>query len=1299
MAFSKGDSVRLKAPAQIGGVPHPAGAVGIVESIGRRGALAVRMEETGARGTVQKNRVALALHAISTTPDWIVTSNSAAQAPLRGLAQSAPPDIPRFLLTDQFEVVDRIQAQEAPRAVGLRAAVGQSAPLVLQVPGPADEPYVAVARHPSGAITFHLPEVAGAPLRDGGARPALVTFSIPVGPAALRGAEQPFVKRGIIGRVVKVVVMKVVDLVVGETVDVLARKLEQKLWNDRKEGWVQVSANGGQARVQHRLPKVPAGARGLLLIHGTFSNTLAAFSDLLQQQTLVALQATYADRIYGVEHFSFSKSPIDNVAEMLSALPSGPPMTLDVITHSRGGLVVRTLLAELNKRGPAAPIRLGRVILVAAPNQGTPLATPARWEDTLGWFANLLEILPDNPFTTAADWITSALSWLAQRIVSVPGLASMDMNGPVVTSLRRVAVPPGAEWYALAANFAPAQDDLALRLADMGVDGFFESANDLVVPTEGGWLLNAPAVAIPANRVGCFGIGGNLLPDHPELVNHVSFFSRPETHDFILNALNGRPLGLPAIVPTQPLPLRGTAAPATLAPVAAAAPRVELLDIGETALSVVKRMTRKNDFGRQDSLQLIVLPILGESGELESQSKRSSHKRRVAQLLASYSGATVLAPFRLDGHEDGAGGRWEKIIDGHRDIKNFVEGTLQRELTLEDVENLGDAMFETLFRDDVRRLYDQARSRHVRRKLNVIFTSMIPWVAELPWEFAFDRGIPAFLATSDVRFVRNVLTSVPADLIPVRNGPLRILVVSAQPRRSVSLSLAEERNLIESAFRPLIDRKAVTIEVLPEASPKDLHARVRDDQDSFDVVHFMGHGRFDELTDTGYLLFEDGKGDPQELSTSDVKNILRSREIKLVFLNACETARGAGPARAVRPRQSASADYNKGVAPGLVADGVPAVVANQYSVQDRSATTFAQHFYLCLAQGLSLGDAAREARIALNYSGGGLIGWGVPVLFARNPDAVLCQTSVKAVSPAPAARAAASPDDFVAGKLLPFALAAPSRYLSTAATPEISPVPDSDDVKGRTSQVLTVAVWDVNDAIPHLDEVVDAMNAAQSDIVFRVAPLSAPYGLWKLDANRFESEHYLPAERTAKRLKKLAASTKTDYLLCITDLPLADDQIANLYLWYGDDGADPELNDNRVIIFSTWGFEPSLTGELLQRALVNVSVQSLADLLADAPPADTAPGTIGYFNDERNVEQLASRLRMGAKNRRLLIDALEKRKLPPSLADSLEALLNLYGPPVELEAQASAKKAVSKTNPKSRRRRPAKRANPRKRSS
>jgi len=66
------------------------------------------------------------------------------------------------------------------------------------------------------------------------------------------------------------------------------------------------------------------------------------------------------------------------------------------------------------------------------------------------------------------------------------------------------------------------------------------------------------------------------------------------------------------------------------------------------------------------------------------------------------------------------------------------------------------------------------------------------------------------------------------------------------------------------------------------------------------------------------------------------------------------------------------------------------VVANQYSVLDTAALAFAREFYAALAQGRALGDACREARVALGHEiGAEAIDWGVPVLFARDPAATL----------------------------------------------------------------------------------------------------------------------------------------------------------------------------------------------------------------------------------------------------------------------------------------------------------------------
>jgi hypothetical protein len=61
----------------------------------------------------------------------------------------------------------------------------------------------------------------------------------------------------------------------------------------------------------------------------------------------------------------------------------------------------------------------------------------------------------------------------------------------------------------------------------------------------------------------------------------------------------------------------------------------------------------------------------------------------------------------------------------------------------------GSQLFDTIFQGDVRRLYDEARTRE-RRRLDLVLTSMIPWIAEKPWEFAYDHSRKSFLATEEI---------------------------------------------------------------------------------------------------------------------------------------------------------------------------------------------------------------------------------------------------------------------------------------------------------------------------------------------------------------------------------------------------------------------------------------------------------------------------------------------------------------------------------------------------------------------
>src|ERR1044072_9367544 len=123
----------------------------------------------------------------------------------------------------------------------------------------------------------------------------------------------------------------------------------------------------------------------------------------------------------------------------------------------------------------------------------------------------------------------------------------------------------------------------------------------------------------------------------------------------------------------------------------------------------------------------------------------------------------------------------------------------------------GGQLFDTLFQGGLRRLYDEARTRQ-RNRLDLVLTSMIPWIAEKPWEFAYDHGRQSFLATEEIHFVRNVLTNGPADALERWDGPLKIPVVSAQPVGFGRLSIDQEVSVIQRGFEPLVEAGLVEIE-------------------------------------------------------------------------------------------------------------------------------------------------------------------------------------------------------------------------------------------------------------------------------------------------------------------------------------------------------------------------------------------------------------------------------------------------------------------------------------------------------
>jgi hypothetical protein len=942
------------------------------------------------------------------------------------------PLVRQLVATRRVAVARSYVAEHTGGAAGARPLAG--APLVLDFDVSDARAFVAMARHPSGAITFHAPELL--PARRGAAGRTPIRFTIHTTGARAESDDGTAARRGPITKLIRLVVMRVVrhasrELagdVVEPLLEQLGRAWERSAWRGKPRGLVRVVSTNralglrkaiGRDAPMHRTATAPP--RNLLLIHGTFSDVVGGFGALASatgsdgRRAFDALAAAYSGRIFGFNHYTIGDSPEENARALLAALPREPTQ-FDVLTHSRGALVLRTLLERQAALGAdATRFQLGRAVLVAGPNEGTPLAAPARWTTLTSWLANLIDLFPDNPFTLGVSFLSEALGWMARHALgALPGLAAMTPGGPVISALEG-APSEFAELAALVSNCEPA-GNVAARLADVGIDTFFGGANDLVVPTEGGWRIERPdgANVIAAGAIGCFGPGGNLVASSGAAVHHCNFFVQRESIDFIRHALAGEPVGRPAIDPASVLPWRRPAlAAAVTASIAAN------VASAASAAAPARRSRRPTEAAPQDAALvpalehsyvnrpaygdglhlLVVSPSVAQSraaAATASADTELAHMLRAAErddtavIIAAFRNARVVEPFRKRG--GAAGARWRAIIDARRAIDRHAAGDAAAPAATDaELARVGCMMFDTLFPGQIRRLYDAARSELRDRRLEVSFTSMIRWVADKPWELAYDPAREMFLCTEEINFVRNVFTAGPAESIPPRGGPLRILLVTAEPGSSPELSTSSEVASIEAAFGALdASHRAgrIEIDVMHGVTAAGLHARLEratEQRRPFDALHFIGHAEYRAKEGMGYIAL-DANGDAprsgagsrgaQLLAATTFREIITRRGIRLVFLNACDTGRGFG---------RADAAFAAGTAPFLIAGGVPAVVANQFPVLDRSAAAFAGHFYERLARGASIGDAMREARVAVRYLvAAEPIDWAVPVLFARN---------------------------------------------------------------------------------------------------------------------------------------------------------------------------------------------------------------------------------------------------------------------------------------------------------------------------
>ncbi len=396
----------------------------------------------------------------------------------------------------------------------------------------------------------------------------------------------------------------------------------------------------------------------------------------------------------------------------------------------------------------------------------------------------------------------------------------------------------------------------------------------------------------------------------------------------------------------------------------------------------------------------------------------------------------------------------------------------------------GRRLFAWLFGDAaLRTAWAEVRGAHPQRRIRLRIDAEAPQLHALPWEMMRapedDTNLP-LAAGSSTPFSRYLAGPWdPGAAIPRR--PIQIAVAVAAPENLAEYGLAPidaaaEWQALQAALA------GVDAEFVQVSQPCTLAALEAAVQDGCHILHFIGHGAFGRNSDEAVLYLADESNQVRPVREQELAAMLARRlvdtdnapngsagnstgapgggRLRLVFLAACQSA------------TRSPADAFRGLAPSLVAAGVPAVVAMQDLVAVETAQAFSAAFYRQLMRHGLVDLACNEARAAILTRN--LPGAAVPVLFMRLEQGVLLDM------PAPAGPRGWSVPFWLAAALVGVVIVATAIGLSVSPwfAPQPPPPPDTPTPAPPTSTPTPVPMGGTfNVAVARFGEL-DASGAA-----------------------------------------------------------------------------------------------------------------------------------------------------------------------------------------------------------------------------
>jgi hypothetical protein len=314
-------------------------------------------------------------------------------------------------------------------------------------------------------------------------------------------------------------------------------------------------------------------------------------------------------------------------------------------------------------------------------------------------------------------------------------------------------------------------------------------------------------------------------------------------------------------------------------------------------------------------------------------------------------------------------------------IDVFDDWLRERKITRRaELEVLGSLLYETLFNGEVDQFFKQTLDgikEPDRLRLQLVFEQDSAALAGIPWEFLYrpDR------ATSEGFFLSTHRRLVLSRYIPLKEDrqtldagaeQLRLLIVISQPTDLgvvLSSSVVDEIQKLDGVDIKLLKNLTVE-EFVYEIETYAPH-----------ILHFMGHGDYDAKSNQGKIaLVKEDHETAFWISDATFADYFESAKPRLVVLHACQGA------------EINLTNKFAGLAPQLIRRSIPAVVAMQYPVSNKTAIKFSQTFYRKLAEHTPVDGAVQEGRRQITMGDPDAYSsrdFGTPVLYMHSRDGLI----------------------------------------------------------------------------------------------------------------------------------------------------------------------------------------------------------------------------------------------------------------------------------------------------------------------